>query len=37
VLREVQVVLREGAGVEHATIQVETGTERGCNAAPDHT
>ena len=36
VLRDVQLVLREGAGVEHATIQVETGTERGCNAAPDH-
>ena len=35
-LRDVQVVLREGAGVEHATIQIETGAERGCNAAPDH-
>ena len=37
VLRAVQLVLREGAGVEHATIQIETGSERGCNAAPDHT
>lgn len=36
-LRDVQLVLREGAGVEHATIQIETGTERGCNAASDHT
>ena len=36
VLRDVQVVLREQAGVEHATIQVETGPERGCAAAPDH-
>lgn len=36
VLRDVQLVLKEGAGVEHATIQIETGTERGCNAAPDH-
>ena len=35
-LRDVQVVLREGAGIEHATIQIETGAERGCNAAPDH-
>jgi cobalt-zinc-cadmium efflux system protein len=36
VLREVQLVLREGAGVEHATIQIETGRERGCAAASDH-
>jgi cobalt-zinc-cadmium efflux system protein len=33
-LRDVQLVLREGAGVEHATIQIETGRERGCYA--DH-
>lgn len=37
VLRGVQLVLREGAGVEHATIQIETGAERGCAAASDHT
>ena len=36
VLRDVQLVLREGAGVEHATIQIETDGERGCSAAPDH-
>jgi cobalt-zinc-cadmium efflux system protein len=36
VLRDVQEVLKEKAGVEHATIQVETGPERGCHAAPDH-
>lgn len=36
VLRDVQLVLREGAGVEHATIQIETGKERGCTAASDH-
>ncbi len=35
-LHEVQLILREGAGVEHATIQIETGTERGCTAASDH-
>jgi cobalt-zinc-cadmium efflux system protein len=37
VLRDVQLVLREGAGVEHATIQIETEKERGCTAASDHT
>jgi cobalt-zinc-cadmium efflux system protein len=36
VLRDVQEVLKVKAGVEHATIQVETGPERGCRAAPDH-
>jgi cobalt-zinc-cadmium efflux system protein len=36
VLGDVQLVLREGAGVEHATIQIETGKERGCAAASDH-
>lgn len=36
VLSDVQLVLREGAGVEHATIQIETGSERGCSAAADH-
>jgi cobalt-zinc-cadmium efflux system protein len=36
VLRDVQLLLKEQAGVEHATIQVETGPERGCTAAPDH-
>ena len=37
VLSEVQRVLSEGAGVHHATIQIETGAERGCTAASDHT
>lgn len=37
VLYEVQRVLSEGAGVDHATIQIETGVERGCAAASDHT
>jgi cobalt-zinc-cadmium efflux system protein len=36
VLHEVQELLRTEAGVEHATIQVETGPERDCFAAPDH-
>lgn len=36
VLREVQVLLKEKAGVEHATIQVEIGPERACSATPDH-
>jgi cobalt-zinc-cadmium efflux system protein len=36
VLRDVQELLREKAGVEHATIQVETGPERDCYTAPDH-
>lgn len=33
VLHDVQELLRAEAGVEHATIQVETGPERGCPAA----
>jgi cobalt-zinc-cadmium efflux system protein len=37
VLQEVQRVLSEGAGVDHATIQIETGAARGCTAANDHT
>lgn len=37
VLAEVQRVLSEGAGIDHATIQIETGAERGCPAASDHT
>lgn len=37
VLFEVQRVLSEGAGVHHATIQIETGAGRGCTAASDHT
>ncbi len=36
VLHDVQVLLRERAGVEHATIQVETGPARDCYTAPDH-
>jgi cobalt-zinc-cadmium efflux system protein len=36
VLAGVQALLMERAGVEHATIQVESGPERGCRAAPDH-
>lgn len=36
VLRDVQALLKEKAGVDHATIQVETGPERGCQTAPDH-
>ena len=36
VLHDVQELLRERAGIEHATIQVETGPERGCQIAPDH-
>jgi cobalt-zinc-cadmium efflux system protein len=36
VLHDVQELLRESAGVEHATIQVETGPERDCQIAPDH-
>lgn len=36
VLRDVQDLLREKAGVSHATIQVESGPEPGCRATPDH-
>ena len=36
VLAGVQELLMERAGVEHATIQVESGPERGCRTAPDH-
>lgn len=36
VLHHVQLLLKEKAGVDHATIQVETGPERDCYAAPDH-
>lgn len=36
VLRDVQELLKEKAGVSHATIQVETGPERDCHATPDH-
>ncbi|HEY6065019.1 MAG TPA: cation diffusion facilitator family transporter [Thermoanaerobaculia bacterium] len=36
VLRRVQLLLKDKAGVDHATIQVETGPERDCYAAPDH-
>ena len=36
VLHSVQLLLKERAGVDHATIQVETGPERDCYAAPDH-
>jgi len=36
VLHAVQELLREKAGVDHATIQVETGPERGCHAREDH-
>ncbi len=37
VLRDVQELLKERAGVEHATIQVETGPEGACRATLDHT
>ena len=36
VLRGVQHVLRENAGVDHATIQIEQGDETICHVAPDH-
>lgn len=36
VLEEVQALLLDRAGVEHATIQVESGPERECRTAPDH-
>ena len=36
VLRGVQRVLREDAGVDHATIQIEQGDETVCHIAPDH-
>ena len=36
VLEEVQALLFDRAGVEHATIQVESGAERECRTAPDH-
>lgn len=36
VLHNVQLLLKEKAGVDHATIQVETGPARDCYAAPDH-
>jgi cobalt-zinc-cadmium efflux system protein len=36
VLHDVQAVLKDLAGVEHATIQVETGPDRDCSAAPGH-
>jgi cobalt-zinc-cadmium efflux system protein len=36
VLRDVQLLLKEKAGVEHATIQVEIGPDRRCAATPDH-
>ena len=36
VLAAVQTLLMERAGVEHATIQVESGPERSCRIAPDH-
>ena len=36
VLRDVQELLREKAGVSHATIQVESGPEPACNVTPDH-
>ena len=36
VLEGVQALLMERAVVEHATIQVESGPERVCRAAPDH-
>ncbi len=36
VLQGVQRVLREDAGVDHATIQVEQGEETVCHITPDH-
>jgi Co/Zn/Cd efflux system component len=36
VLESVQALLMERAGVEHATIQVESGPDRECRTAPDH-
>ena len=36
VLEQVQALLLDRAGVEHATIQVESGPERECRTAPDH-
>lgn len=36
VLLAVQRVLREGAGVEHATVQVEQSGEADCGSAPTH-
>jgi cobalt-zinc-cadmium efflux system protein len=35
-LRSVQAVLREEAGVDHATIQVEWGAEAACQSYPEH-
>jgi hypothetical protein len=32
----VQRVLRDGAGVEHATVQVEQSGEADCGSAPSH-
>lgn len=36
VLAEVQRVLKDGAGVDHATIQVEQGEEVACHVTPGH-
>jgi len=36
VLRDVQNLLKEEAGVSHATIQVESGPEPACRVTPDH-
>ncbi|MEP6994283.1 MAG: cation transporter, partial [Acidobacteriota bacterium] len=36
VLAEVQRVLHEGCGVDHATIQVEQGEEVACHVSPGH-
>ncbi|MBC8647565.1 MAG: cation transporter [Thermoanaerobaculia bacterium] len=36
VLQAVQSVLREEAGVDHATIQVEWGAETACRSYPEH-
>jgi cobalt-zinc-cadmium efflux system protein len=36
VLQGVQRVLRENAGVDHATIQIEQGDETVCHIAPEH-
>ena len=36
VLADVQRVLRDGAGVDHATIQVEQGEEVDCHVTPGH-
>ena len=36
VLQAVQAVLREEAGVDHATIQVEWGAEAACRSYPEH-